>query len=394
MFQHLQVQPPDALLALIKQFHDDPRETKLDLGVGVYRDTDGRTPVFRAVKEAERVLLSTQESKSYLGPEGDLRFVELLQPIVFGAGPYDRIAGIQTPGGTGALRLAAELAAVGGARRVWVGQPTWPNHAPILKAAGLEVKPYDYADLTDQSLLFEAMLAALRGAEAGDVVLLHGCCHNPTGIDLDLAQWDAVADVIAARGLFPLVDFAYQGLGRGLEEDAAGLRRLLAKVEQALVAYSCDKNFGLYRERTGAVYAVGRRRDEAELARGNLANLARVNWSMPPDHGAAAVRIVLDTPDLAQDWRRELTGMCERVNAVREALAAAEPQLAFLTRQRGLFSNLPVSKDVVARLRADHAIYMAGSGRVNLAGLQVRDAEAFVRGLRAAGGLGSASKAA
>jgi aromatic-amino-acid transaminase len=394
MFQHLQVQPPDALLALIKQFHDDPRETKLDLGVGVYRDTDGRTPVFRAVKEAERVLLSTQESKSYLGPEGDLRFVELLQPIVFGAGPYDRIAGIQTPGGTGALRLAAELAAVGGARRVWVGQPTWPNHAPILKAAGLEVKPYDYADLTDQSLLFEAMLAALRGAEAGDVVLLHGCCHNPTGIDLDLAQWDAVADVIAARGLFPLVDFAYQGLGRGLEEDAAGLRRLLAKVEQALVAYSCDKNFGLYRERTGAVYAVGRRRDEAELARGNLATLARVNWSMPPDHGAAAVRIVLDTPDLAQDWRRELTGMCERVNAVREALAAAEPQLAFLTRQRGLFSNLPVSKDVVARLRADHAIYMAGSGRVNLAGLQVRDAEAFVRGLRAAGGLGSASKAA
>jgi len=394
MFQHLQAQPADPLLALIKQFRDDPREGKLDLGVGVYRDPQGRTPVFRSVKEAERILVETQDSKSYLGPEGDLRFVELLLPIVFGPGSHERIAGIQTPGGTGALRLAAELVKAGGARRILVGQPTWPNHEPILRAAGLEIVPYSYADLSSQALQFDAMMAALGRAEAGDVVLLHGCCHNPTGIDLDAAQWDAVAEIVASRGLFPILDFAYQGLGRGLEEDAAGLRRVIARVENGLVAYSCDKNFGVYRERTGAIFAFGRNGAEAEVARSHLATLARVSWSMPPDHGAAAARIVLDTPALAEDWRRELEGMCARIRAVRAALAAAEPALAFLTRQNGLFSNLAVSKDVVARLRADHAIYMAGSGRMNLAGLQVGDAETFVRGLRAAGGLGEATRAA
>lgn len=394
MFQHLKAQAPDPLLALIKQFRDDPRTDKLDLGVGVYRDTEGRTPVFRAMKGAERILVETQESKSYLGPEGDLRFVELLKPIVFGPGDHGRISGLQTPGGTGALRLAAELLASAGPRRILVGEPTWPNHVPIFKAAGLEVVPYPYFDLSTQSLRFDAMMEALRQAKAGDVVLLSGCCHNPTGADLSLDQWGEVAELVARSGLMPLVDFAYQGLGRGLDEDAAGLRRMLATVDRALVAYSCDKNFGVYRDRVGAVFAVAGNGAEAEVAQGNLATLARVNWSMPPDHGGAAVRLVLDTPDLKADWHRELTEMCARINAVRGALAAEDAGLAFLTGQRGMFSNLAVPKEIVAKLRADHGIYMAGSGRMNLAGLQVSDAATFVRGLRAVGALGQGARAA
>lgn len=387
MFDQLQPQPPDGLLALIRAFHEDPRTDKLDLGVGVYRDESGATPIFRAIKAAERRLHEEQATKSYLGPEGDMRFVELLRPIVFGASdPGPRLTGVQSPGGTGALRLAAEL--IVSARpgtRIHLGLPSWPNHAPMFRAAGLEVVTFPYVDIATQRLDFDAMMSALEKADAGDAVLLNGCCHNPTGADLDLDQWDAVAGIVARRGLFPLVDLAYQGLGRGLEADAIGFRRVLDAADEALIAYSCDKNFGLYRDRVGAVYAKARDTDGAATVLGNLAFLARVNWSMPPDHGAAAVRLVLEDAELTRDWRVELDGMCARINAVRAALARADRRLAFLTLQSGMFCNLAMPKGAVERLRAEHGIYMAGSGRMNLAGLQVGDAGKLVAALNAVG---------
>ena len=390
MFQTLLPQPPDGLLTLIGLFRDDPRNSKIDLGVGTYRNAAGITPVMEAVKAAERILLDGQQTKGYLGPEGDQRFVELLTPVAFGAADAHagRLVGVQTPGGSGALRLGGELiAAARPGATVWLGTPTWPNHRPVLEAAGLAVAEYRYFDPATQSLCFDDMMAALSAADPGDVVLLHGCCHNPTGAELEPAQWDAVARLVADRGLMPFIDLAYQGLGGGLDPDAYGARRVLAAAEEALVAYSCDKNFGLYRERTGALFALARDADAASVVFGNLLTLARVNWSMPPDHGAAAVRIVLDSPELSRLWRTELDGMASRINAVRTALADAEPRLAFLSRQRGMFSQLPITPETVATLRRDHGIYMAGSGRINLAGLQVADAGIFVSALRAVDGL-------
>ncbi len=389
-FQTLLPQPADGLLTLIGLFRDDPRNSKIDLGVGTYRNGAGVTPVMEAIKAAERILLEGQQTKAYLGPEGDQRFVDLLTPVVLGAaGAYDgRLVGVQTPGGGGALRLGGELivAARPGAK-VWLGTPTWPNHRPVLEAAGLTVAEYRYFDPATQTLCFDDMLAALSAAEPGDVVLLHGCCHNPTGAELSPAQWDTVALLLAERGLMPFVDLAYQGLGGGLDADAYGTRRVLAAVDEALVAYSCDKNFGLYRERTGALFALARDSDAASLVYGNLLALARVNWSMPPDHGAAAVRIVLESRELTRLWRTELEGMCRRINGVREALAATDGRLAFLSRQRGMFSQLPITPAAVTALRHDHGIYMAGSGRINLAGLQAADAGIFVDALIAVGGL-------
>lgn len=390
MFQTLHPQPPDGLLTLIGLFRDDPRNSKIDLGVGTYRNTAGVTPVMEAIKSAERVLLDGQQTKAYLGPEGDQQFVKLLMPIAFGAADVHagRMVGVQTPGGGGALRLGGELiAAARPGATVWLGMPTWPNHRPVLEAAGLKVAEYRYFDPETQSLCFDDMLTALSGAEPGDVVLLHGCCHNPTGAELDPAQWDAVATLIADRGLMPFIDLAYQGLGDGLQADAYGTRRILACVEEALVAYSCDKNFGLYRERTGALFVLARDAAAASIVYGNMLALARVNWSMPPDHGAAAVRIVLESKDLTRVWRTELEGMCQRINGVRQALAAASPRLGFLSRQRGMFSQLPITPTSVAALRHDHGIYMAGSGRINLAGLQIADAGTFVEALIAVGGL-------
>jgi aromatic-amino-acid transaminase len=291
MFETLAEQPADALLALIGLFRDDPRQGKLDLGVGVYRDDSGATPIMAAVKEAERILLETRTTKSYLGPEGDLVYVDLLKPIAFGTNPGPRLTGVQTPGGTGALRLGAELiAAAKPGARVLVGTPTWPNHAPIIKATGLTLVAHPFFDVATQCLDFAALTAAVGAAGPGDVVLLHGCCHNPAGADLDDGQWDELADLLAARGVTPFVDLAYQGLGRGLDADAYGTRRLIATLPEVIVAYSCDKNFGLYRDRVGALYVAARDEAAAAVVRSNLAALARVNWSMPPDHGAAIVR--------------------------------------------------------------------------------------------------------
>ena len=323
LFGTLERQPPDALLAVIGMHCADPRPHKIDVGVGVYRDESGATPIMHAVKSAETRLLQGQDSKSYLGAEGDQRFTDLLAEVALGpdlaADP--RITGIQTPGGTGALRLAAELIArTGRVPTVWLGAPTWPNHAPIFRDAGLSVREHVYFDGARADIDFDAFLAALRVARPGDVVLLHGCCHNPTGTGFSADQWAALTAFVSERGLIPLIDLAYQGLGRGLVEDAAGACGMLKQVPEALVAYSCDKNFALYRDRVGALWVQAATPGAAVPARETMLVLARSLWSMPPDHGAAAVRLILDDPALAASWRAELTRMCGRINGLRRLL--------------------------------------------------------------------------
>ena len=380
LFDRLKPQQPDALLALIGLYAADPRPTKIDVGVGVYKDAVGNTPILRSVKKAERILLDTQDTKSYLGSDGDVRFTALIKDIVFGptiaADP--NIIGIQTPGGCGALRLGAELIKLaGGNPRIFVGQPTWPNHQPLLSVAGLETVDYAYYDKASHLVLFDSLMAAIEDARRGDLILLHGCCHNPTGADLTLEQWDSLSRFVADRGLIPFIDLAYQGLGNGLEADAAGTRMMVERVDQALVAQSCDKNFGLYRDRVGALFIKAPGKAAAEAAYGNLMSAARTNWSMPPDHGAALVRIILDTPELNADWHAELVEMLTRIRSLRARLAAADPSLAYIDEQNGMFSMLPLSPEAVLELRKDEGFYMAASGRFNVAGLSDENVDRF-----------------
>ncbi|ROT96487.1 aspartate/tyrosine/aromatic aminotransferase [Altererythrobacter sp. FM1] len=384
MLDRLQAQSPDALLALIKLYAADPRPDKVDLGVGVYRTGQGDTPVFAAIKAAERKLVDEQDSKAYLGPEGDMGFVEALMPYIFGAEDPSmggRIQGMQTPGGTGAVRLAVALARAAGIRRVFMGTPSWPNHAQILADLPLDMVAFDH-DNDDGTANVDAALAAIGNAEEGDAILLHGCCHNPTGIDYTPEQWDAIAAALATSKALPIIDVAYQGLGHGMEEDAYGLRKVLASVPEALIAYSCDKNFGLYRDRVGAFYVMAKEPGQLDAIMSNAASLARANWSMPPDHGGAAVRLILTDPVLTTMWLDELDTMRARMRQVRDRLAAAGTAGAVdmtpLGIQNGLFSMLPLSKDQIATLRSEHAIYMAGSGRINVAGLTMGNIDKFI----------------
>ncbi len=386
MFETLKPQLADALLALIKLHGADPRPTKIDLGVGVYRTDEGDTPVFEAIKAAERILLETQGSKAYLGPEGDMGFVHALIPYVFGAGfDRSRVEGMQAPGGTGAVRLAIEVGARAGAKRIIMGTPSWPNHAQIVAAAGLELKTFKHTT-ADGTADLEALRAVLADAAPGDIVLLHGCCHNPTGVDYTNAQWDEIAPMVRDAGILPLIDLAYQGLGDGMEADAYGLRTVLAAVPEALVAYSCDKNFGLYRDRVGAFYAVTGDADALANALANGATIARASWSMPPDHGAAAVRLVLGDASLAAQWTAELAQMRARMAEVRARLAGAGAigplNMAPVGSQKGLFSMLALNADQIMALRERHGVYMAGSGRINIAGLTAGNIDAFIAALR------------
>ncbi|WEZ84783.1 aspartate/tyrosine/aromatic aminotransferase [Rhizobium sp. 32-5/1] len=382
MFDMLARQPDDPLLALIGLFRKDARPGKIDLGVGVYRDETGATPIFRAVKAAEKALLETQQTKSYIGPEGDAVYLDLLWSLTGGNKTGRAVAGVQTPGGSGALRLAADLLQGMGVKRILLGLPSWPNHASIFKAAGLEIVAYPFFDVPSQTVLFDRMVEALDGASAGDAVLLHASCHNPSGGVLTSLQWQEIAAIVERRGLLPLVDLAYQGFGRGLEEDVVGLRSLLAAVPEALVAISSSKSFGLYRERTGAIFAVAASQVLADTARSNLAALARISYSMPPDHGAAIVRGILESEALKADWMQELDGMRARIQTIRQSLAAGLkgrwPSLAAMADQEGMFSLLPLSEAEVLRLRADHGIYMPTSGRINIAGLKTSDVDAVV----------------
>ena len=372
MFDRLEEQPQDSLIALIALANNDPRPGKVDVGVGVFRDSAGNTPILQCVKAAERRLVENQQTKAYIGSQGDAGFVELIRPLVFGADAADdgRIVGLQTPGGCGALRLGAELVVrANPTARILAGEPTWPNHAPLIASSGIEMLAYPYYDKASTTLLFDRMMAALGAAEAGDLVLLHGCCHNPTGADLDMDQWRAVADVVAKRGLIPFVDLAYQGFGDGLEADAAGTRLVVAAAEQALVAQSGDKNFSCYRDRLGTLWVKGSSPRAAAIAFSNLLGLARTMWSMPPDHPAAVAHIILADPALRALWMSEVEAMGGRIRTIRGRLAAADPRLAYIGRQKGMFSMLPLTPEQVLALREEKGIYMAGSGRFNVVGL-------------------------
>jgi len=372
--------PEDPLIGLIGLVNADPRPDKIDVGVGVFRDGAGNTPILKVMKEAEQRLLDTQVTKAYIGSAGDKRFAELLRPILLGEHAGDsRIAGMQTPGGCGALRLGFELiATVNPGARVLVGAPTWPNHPPIINAVRLEVVEYPYYERGQGALRFEDMVAALEGAEAGDVALLHGCCHNPTGADLSEDQWREVVRVVCDRGLIPLIDIAYQGFGRGLDEDAFGVRLALAECDEVIIAQSGDKNFSCYRDRLGSLFLKTAFAETTARAMTHVLQRAREMWSMPPDHPAACARIILDDHELRARWLVELAGMRDRINSVRARIAAADPRLAFIGRQFGMFSMLPLSVQQVVKLRADYGIYMADSGRFNVVGMSDGQIDRFI----------------
>lgn len=384
MLNDLKQQPADALLALIKLHNTDPRADKIDLGVGVYKTGEGETPVFAAIKAAEAKLVAEQDSKAYLGPEGDMGFVEKLMPYIFGKDSPDmggRIEGMQTPGGTGSLRLALAMVKRAGYTRVIVGKPSWPNHNQICADLGLDVLEFNHA-AADGGTDMGALRAALASAQAGDAILLHGCCHNPTGIDYTDAEWDEIALLIADSKVLPILDLAYQGLGLGMEEDSYGLRRVLVAVPEALICYSCDKNFGLYRDRVGALYAMVSDPADLTAVMSNGHSLARANWSQPPDHGAAAVRLILEDEALTAQWLGELDQMRDRMRQVRAKLAAAGKtggvDLTPVGSQNGLFSIIPFTPEQVLEMRSKHGIYFAGSGRINVAGLTMGNIDQFI----------------
>lgn len=387
MFDMLSVLKTDSVLGLIKLYNDDPNPAKIDLGVGVYRDAAGATPVMAAVKAAERRLVEVEQTKTYFGSDGDGVFLSRVADLILGdARVRDRVTPCQSVGGTGALRLAAGLVALTTARpRIWISRPTWPNHPSLFTAAGFEVREYDYFDRAAQALRFDAMIEGLSEAAAGDVVLLHGCCHNPTGVDLSLEQWGELASLVERRGLLPLVDFAYQGLGQGLDADAAGLRLMVERAPEMLAAFSCSKNFGLYRERTGALLVLSASSAAVEPVRSNVQVLARTLYSTPPGHGAAVVRTILEDEALRRLWAGELEAARSRLHEVRQRLAAhgriGPVDLAPLARQSGMFSLLPLSSDQVIRLRQSHSVYMAESGRINVAGLHTGNVERFAEAL-------------
>jgi aspartate aminotransferase len=379
MFETLELMPPDAILGLMEAFRADPRDQKIDLGVGVYKDDRGETPVLAAVKRAEERLLAQESSKSYIGPAGAEGFNAQMQALLLGDALSSRIdkrtSVVQTPGGCGALRVAAEFVlrcrpdAV-----IHVPDPTWANHEPLLGDAGLEIRAYPYFDRATSALRFDAMASHLGGLGPGDLVLLHGCCHNPCGADLDRAQWQAVLELAQERGFTPVVDLAYQGLGDGLEEDAFGVRLLAAELPELIVATSCSKNFGLYRERTGAIVLVSGDAKTAGSVRSQLLNVIRGIYSMPPSHGGAIVETILGDDELRADWLRELASMRERINSLRSLLVKRfadrgdAGRFSFIERQRGMFSFLGISEAQVQVLREEHGIYMVDSSRINVAG--------------------------
>lgn len=377
MFSNLKEQPADKILALMQAYREDPRDTKIDLGVGVYKNAEGVTPVMRAVKAAEKQLWEQQDSKSYVGLAGDPGFSDAMIDLVLGDSvARDTIAAAATPGGTGACRQAFEMIRWANPEaRVFVSNPTWPNHISILKFLNIETVEYRYFDNDTRGVDFEGMLADLKQAKKGDVVLLHGCCHNPTGANLNLAQWKEVVAVLLETGAIPMIDIAYQGFGDGLEEDAQATRLVASSVPECLIAASCSKNFGVYRERTGILMAIAADKGLKGLTQGSLNFLNRQNYSFPPDHGARVVTMILQDPALRADWAAELEEVRLSMLGLREQLAGELQRLSgsdrfgFLAQHRGMFSRLGTTPELVEVMRKEHAIYMVGDSRMNIAGL-------------------------
>ena len=380
MFNRLEMAPPDPILGLAEAFNSDPNPAKLNLSIGVYKDADGKTPILQTVKTAEEFILRHESTKSYLGIDGMPEYAAAVRALIFGT-DHPIVADRQAvtahaPGGTGALRVAADLIRnVRGDAGVWVSQPTWPNHPNVFRAAGLRVNSYPYFDPASNSLAFAEMLAALEKIPAGDVVVLHGCCHNPTGIDPTPAQWAAIADVIAARGLLPLFDFAYQGFGEGLREDAAGILGLWRPGGEMLIASSFSKNFGLYNERVGALTLVAGTAETAQTVLSHIKTCIRANYSNPPAHGAKIITTILGSPELTAAWEEEVAGMRARIRDMRRRFVAGlaaqgvTRDFSFIAQQHGMFSFTGLTKEQVRRLRDAYSIYIVDSGRINVAGL-------------------------
>ena len=377
MFETLQAMPADAILGLIAEHRDDPRPNKIDLGVGVYRNAAGQTPVLDTVKKAEHRLVGTQTSKAYIGTAGDATFNNMMQALTFAdAVPDDRLVTIQTPGGSGSLRVAAGLLlrAREGAT-VWASEPTWANHVPLLGGAGLQLKSYPYYDTKNHVIHIDAMLEALRAAPRGDIVLLHACCHNPSGLDPSEDEWRAITEVVVERELLPFIDSAYQGFARSVEEDAFAVRHMATRVPEMIVATSCSKNFGLYRDRVGTMSFLSADAATTVVVSSQANNYVRTLYSVPPDHGAAVVSIILGDPDLRAEWLDEVNEMRDRLQGMRvllnDALVEKTPDNDFshLVRANGMFCFLGISAEQVAKLKQDFGIYMVDSSRINVAGI-------------------------
>ncbi|MGB0491183.1 MAG: aromatic amino acid transaminase [Paracoccaceae bacterium] len=377
MFNSLQQQPADKILALMQVYKEDPRENKIDLGVGVYKDASGQTPIMQSIKQAEHMLWETQDTKSYVGLTGTPEFSQTMIDLVLGD-KFDKnlTASAATPGGTGAVRQAFELGKMANPNlRVFVSDPTWPNHLSILKYLGIPVEPYRYFDAKTRAVDFSSMMTDLENAKEGDLILLHGCCHNPTGANLKAPEWDAVIELLLKSGATPMIDIAYQGFGDGLEEDASGVRKLVNSVPETIIAASCSKNFGIYRERTGLLIVVSHDKDARDLNQSTLAFLNRQNFSFPPDHGARLVTMVLSDEELKRSWMEELEAVRTSMLSLRTQLATELEKLSgsnrfgFLADHRGMFSRLGASPEQVNELRENHAVYMVGDSRLNIAGL-------------------------
>ena len=390
MLETLTAQPQDKILQLIALYRDDPREGKIDLGVGVYKDATGLTPVMRAVKQAEHQLWQTQTTKTYTGLSGDPDFATALTTMILGQPATDRTAAIATPGGTGAIRQALELIKLSAPNAVvWLSNPTWPNHPSIIKYLGMKLAEYRYFDPATCGIDFAGLMADLARVQPGDVVLLHGCCHNPTGANLTMDQWRQVADLLKTRQAVPFIDLAYQGFGDGLDQDAAATRLIATTFPEVLIAASCSKNFGIYRERTGLLIALG---DPAHrtITQGNLNFLNRQNYSFPPDHGARVVTMILQDPALTADWKAELEEVRLNMLTLRTLLADAlrratnSDRYDFVAHHRGMFSRLGLTEPQVMQLRDKHAIYMVSDSRINIAGLNARTVPILAAAIAAA----------
>ncbi|MEK9586672.1 MAG: amino acid aminotransferase, partial [Halieaceae bacterium] len=376
MFDSLPVLPPDSILGLAAACRADPNPDKVDLTLGVYMDETGLCPVFEAVQQAQQALVSEERTKVYMPPQGDLDYLNGIRSLVFGETGLttlgDRTSAVQTPGGCGAVRLGAEvLYAAAPEATVWVSDPTWPVHIPLMGSVGLQFKSYRYYSSDMKGLDFEAMLADLESATPGDVVLLHGCCHNPSGVDPTLEQWRVLADLMSERQLLPMIDFAYQGMGTGLDQDAAGIRAVLERVPEMIIAVSSSKNIGLYRERAGAVVFVGGDARAAEAMASQAVSAARRVYSMPPAHGALLAGRVLSSSQLRSSWEAELGQICERINGLRgqfqEALTTATGRdFGFIGTEHGMFSFLGLSVEQAQRLREEQSVYMLDSSRINI----------------------------
>ncbi len=390
-FETLKAQPADKILALVQAYREDPRDTKIDLGVGVYKDADGNTPIMRAIKAAEKQLWEDEQTKAYTGLAGDPGFADVMVPLVLGDSvARDKVAAAATPGGTGAVRQAFDMAKMANPNlRVFVSNPTWPNHLSILKHMGIETVAYRYFDNETGGVDFDGMMADLAQVGKGDIVLVHGCCHNPTGANLNATEWQALIELLNRTGATPMVDLAYQGFGDGLDADAAAVRMVASSVPECLIAASCSKNFGIYRERTGLLMAVAQDGGAKKLNQGTLNYLNRQNFSFPPDHGARLVTYVLGDDALRAEWQAELEEMRTGMLSLREQLAGELQRLSgsdrfgFLAQHRGMFSRLGASPEQVETLRRDHGVYMVGDSRMNIAGLNAQTvpilAEAIVK---------------